>query len=394
MATQAPSNPSDSKLGGQNPSLVVTRDHGLKKEEAPVHEPGVGEVLLHVRATGICGSDLHFWKHGAIGNLTVEGDCILGHEGAGVVLKKGPGVEHLEIGDRVAIEPGVPCGRCFLCTDGRPNLCEEVQFSGVYPYHGTVQRYKVHPAKFAHKLPDSLSFAIGALLEPLSVALHALRTTPVRIGSPAAVFGAGPIGLLTMAAARASGAHPVVITDINEERLSFAKTFEPNCLTYKIDPKASPEESGDQIRNLFEREGWNIGSPRTEYDMPQLVLECTGIESSIATAAYTVRRGGSINVVGVSSKPSINNIPFMHLSLAEIQLRFINRYHDTWPAAIRAVEGRLIDPGKLESLVTHEFRLENAIEAMEFAANTHRQSESQIVVKIHIIDPALSDSHQ
>ncbi|EXA31512.1 alcohol dehydrogenase [Fusarium oxysporum f. sp. pisi HDV247] len=391
MASEALSNSAAAKADQLNPCLTVTADHRIKMEEAPILEPGVGEVLLHVRATGICGSDLHFWKHGAIGSLTVDGDCILGHEAAGVVLARGPGVDNLEIGDRVAIEPGVPCGQCFLCSGGRPNLCEDVHFSGVYPHNGTIQRYKVHQAKFTHKLPDSLSFASAALLEPFSVALHALRTTPVNVGSPVAVFGAGPIGLLTMAAARASGAHPIVITDIDEGRLSFAKIFEPNCLTYRVDPTATPELSANRIRDLFEHEGGKVGSPRTEYDMPQLVLECTGFESSIATASYTVRRGGCINVVGVSSKPLANNIPFMHLSLAEIQLRFINRYHDTWPAAIRAMQGSLVDRAKMESLVTDEFSLENAAQALEFAANSHRRKDGRITVKIQIVDPPLKE---
>jgi L-iditol 2-dehydrogenase len=296
-----------------------------------------------------------------------------------------------EKGDRVAIEPGVPCGKCFLCAGGRSNLCEDVHFSGVYPHHGTIQRYKVHKARFTHKLPDSLSFACAALLEPFSVGLHALRTTQVGVGSPVAVFGAGPIGLLTMAAARASGAHPIVITDIDEGRLSFAKTFEPHCRTYRVDPTATPELTANNIRDLFERQGRKAGLSRTEYDMPQLVLECTGLESSIATAAYTVRRGGCINVVGVSSKPLVNNIPFMHLSLAEIQLRFINRYHDTWPAALRAIEGGLVERAKLESLVTDEFSLENAVQALEFAANSHKREDGRITVKIQIVDAPLKE---
>ncbi|CAH0030042.1 unnamed protein product [Clonostachys rhizophaga] len=369
-----------------NPSLVVTADHQIRMEEAPIHEPGPGEVLLHIKVTGICGSDVHFWKHGRIGDLTIDGDCILGHEPAGVILKKGADVTHLEVGDRVAIEPGVPCGHCFLCTGGRPNLCQDVAFAGVYPYHGTIQRYKVHPAKFAHRLPDNVTFDSAALLEPLSVAMHALRITPITMGTPVAVFGAGPIGLLTMAVARASGAYPIVISDIDENRLAFAKAFEPNCRTYKVDPADSPEQSAAKVRDLFERKGWESSAGRTEYDMPNVVLECTGIESSIATAAFTVRRGGSINVVGVSSRPSINNIPFMHMSLAEIQLRFINRYHDTWPAALRALEGGLIDPTKVDGLVTHRFKLEDAIDAMNLVAGITKPAPGERVVKVQIVD--------
>uniref|UniRef100_A0A8H7TN98 L-arabinitol 4-dehydrogenase n=1 Tax=Bionectria ochroleuca TaxID=29856 RepID=A0A8H7TN98_BIOOC len=206
------------------------------------------------------------------------------------------------------------------------------------------------------------------------------------MGTPVAVFGAGPIGLLTMAVARASGAYPIVISDIDENRLAFAKAFEPNCRTYKVDPADSPEQSAAKVRDLFERKGWESSAGRTEYDMPNVVLECTGIESSIATAAFTVRRGGSINVVGVSSRPSINNIPFMHMSLAEIQLRFINRYHDTWPAALRALEGGLIDPTKVDGLVTHRFKLEDAIDAMNLVAGITKPAPGERVVKVQIVD--------
>ncbi|PHH61595.1 hypothetical protein CDD81_8110 [Ophiocordyceps australis] len=374
-----------------NPSLVVTADGRLKMENAAIEEPGPNEVLLHIRATGICGSDMHFWQHGRIGDIAVESDCILGHEAAGVVVKVGGGVTHLKKGDRVAVEPGVPCGQCFLCTNGRYNLCQKVAFAGVYPDHGTIQRFKRHAASHVHKLPDNVSLSTAALIEPLSVALHALRTSPITLGAPVAVFGAGPIGLLAMAVARASGAHPIVISDIDASRLRFAQVFEPSCITYQVRRDASPADSGREMRALFasRRSGSPLGGD-SEYDMAQLVLECTGTESSIATAAYTVRRGGCINVVGVSPKMTIDQVPFMHLSLAEIKLLFINRYHDTWPAALRAIEGDLIRQDKLESMVTHKFALDDAVAAMELVASQQRRrSPGQTVVKVQIVDDGL-----
>lgn len=261
----------------------------------------------------------------------------------------------------------------------------------MYPYQGTVQRYKVHAASHVHLLPKSMSFATAALLEPISVALHALRTSPITVGTPVAVFGAGPIGLFTMAVARASGAHPIVITDIDQTRLQFAKQFEPNCMTYQVQPGLSALENGTGIRKMFARQDQiQTAAAPVEYDMPALVLECTGIESSIATAAHTVRRGGCINVVGVSSKSEINNVPFMAMSFAEIKLLFINRYFDTWPAAIRAVEGKLLDPEKLEAMVTHTFELEKAIDAMELVGSQSKRSET--VVKVQIIDGPLKNA--
>ncbi|OAL03227.1 GroES-like protein [Phaeosphaeriaceae sp. SRC1lsM3a] len=367
----------------KNPSLVVTSDHTIRMEEASVLEPGAGEVLLHVRTSGICGSDVHFWRHGCIGDLTVDGDCILGHEASGDVVKLGPGVIGLTVGDRVAVEPGVPCGQCFICIEGRYNLCDDVAFAGVYPHHGSIQRYKVHSARFVHKLPTSISHRTSALLEPLSVAMHALRVTPIDVGTPVAIFGAGPIGLLTMAIARASGAHPIVITDVDVGRLEFAKAFEPRCLTHQVDISKTARESADAVRKLFNDDS----ETKQEHRMPELLLECTGVESSIVTASYTVRRGGRINFVGVSSRPLVNNLPFMHLSLAEVQLRFINRYHRTWGAGLAALEGGLIDAARLDQLVTHEFKLESAVEAMKMVAEGPARGDN--VVKVHIIDDEL-----
>lgn len=134
-----------------NPSLQVTPDHRIKSVEVPVYAPGPDEVLLHIKATGICGSDVHFWKQGRIGSLLVQGDSILGHEAAGVVVRCGEGVTRFKPGDKVAVEPGVACEKCFLCRMGKYNLCEDVGFSGVYPYDGTLQRYKVHSARWLHK---------------------------------------------------------------------------------------------------------------------------------------------------------------------------------------------------------------------------------------------------
>ncbi|KAH0522557.1 hypothetical protein TsFJ059_006383 [Trichoderma semiorbis] len=367
-----------------NPSLQATADHKLKMVEAPVLEPKRGEVLLHIKATGICGSDVHFWKSGRIGSLVFEGDCILGHEAAGIVLKCGEGVTSLVPGDRVAIEPGVPCGECFLCLDGKYNLCEDVKFSGVYPYAGTIQRYKIHPAKWLHKLPANISFAEGALLEPLSVVLHGIRTAGLNLGCGTVICGAGPIGLIALAAARASGAHPIVITDIEPKRLQFAREFVPSCRTYQVDPSLSAEENGRGIRRLFRHADADISQDTVEdlhqeYYAPRTILECTGVESSVCTAAFTVRRGGTICVIGVG-KSIMNNLPFMHISLAEIELKFINRYRDTWPAGIACLSGGILD---LKPLVTHVYPLEDAMDALHLAANPRNGS-----IKIQIVDEA------
>ncbi|OTA98174.1 hypothetical protein M426DRAFT_259670 [Hypoxylon sp. CI-4A] len=352
----------------KNPSLQVTEDHQIKLVDAPIIEPGHGEVTLQIKCSGICGSDMHLWKSGRIGSLEVKGDCALGHEAAGIVLKCGEGVTNLKPGDRVGVEPQEPCEKCFLCMEGRYNLCEDVKFSGIWPYNGTIQRFKNHPAKWLYKIPDNLTYTEGALLEPLSVILHGITGANVKLGRPSLICGAGPIGLVALAAARASGAHPLVITDIDQGRLDFAKDFVPRCQTYHINSKLSPEQNAREIRKLFGED---------EYSAPASVMECTGVESSVCTAAFSVRRGGTLMVIGVG-KPVMNNIPFMHLSLAEIDLKFINRYRDTWPAAIQCMSGGIIDINKL---VTHKFPLEKAVEAFELNADVRNGG-----IKVHIVD--------
>jgi L-iditol 2-dehydrogenase len=146
------------------------------------------------------------------------------------------------------------------------------------------------------------------LLEPLSVVLHGVRTAGLSLGRPALVCGAGPIGLIALAAARASGAFPIVITDLEPKRLAFAKEFEPSCITYRMDTSVSCEENAKRIRQLFGQD---------EYSMPSAVLECTGVESSVITSTFTVRRGGVVCVIGVG-RSIMNNLPFMHISLAEV----------------------------------------------------------------------------
>lgn len=336
-----------------------------------MYAPAKEEVLLHIKATGVCGSDIHFWKAGRIGSLIVEGDCILGHEASGVVLKCGEGVTTLQPGDRVAVEPGVPCRTCFLCMDGRYNLCEDVQFAGVYPYDGTVQRFKCHPARWCHKLPSNISYAEGALLEPLSVVMHGIKSAGLSLGRGAVICGAGPIGLIALAAARASGAHPLVITDLEPKRLAFAKIFVPSAYTYQVDRNLDALGNAKKIRELFDFE--NVG----EYGAPETVLECTGVENSVVTAIYTARRGGTVMVIGVG-KEIMNNLPFMHLSLAEIDLRFINRYRDTWPAGLQCLAGGILD---LKSLVSHTFPLEKALDALHTCADLSNGS-----IKVQIID--------
>jgi L-iditol 2-dehydrogenase len=217
------------------------------------------------------------------------------------------------------------------------------------------------------------------------VVLHGIRRAGLTLGRGAVICGAGPIGLIALLAARASGAFPLVITDLEPSRLTFAKKLVPECQTYQVQRNSSAETQAEDIRSLY---------GDSEYECPETVLECTGAESSIITAAFAVRRGGTVLVIGLG-RPIVNNIPFMHLSLAEVRspfqlpslvtdervqidIKFINRYTDTWPAGIAAVKGGLID---MKSLVSHVFPLDGAVDAMQICADL-----SQGSMKVQIVD--------
>ncbi|GIK04895.1 L-arabinitol 4-dehydrogenase [Aspergillus viridinutans] len=318
-----------------------------------------GEVTIEVRSTGICGSDVHFWHAGCIGPMIVEGDHILGHESAGQVISVAPDVTSLKPGDRVAIEPNIPCHACEPCLTGRYNGCLNVAFLSTPPVDGLLRRYVNHPAVWCHKIGD-MSFEDGALLEPLSVSLAAIERSGLRLGDPCLITGAGPIGLITLLSAKAAGATPLVITDIDEGRLEFAKSLVPEVRTYKVQFGLSAEDQANAIVNVF-NDGQGSGPDALR---PRLALECTGVESSVASAIWSVKFGGKVFVIGVGKNEM--TIPFMRLSTQEIDLQYQYRYCNTWPRAIRLVQNGVIN---LKRLVTHRFALEDALKAFETAAN-------------------------
>ncbi|ETN46438.1 uncharacterized protein HMPREF1541_00622 [Cyphellophora europaea CBS 101466] len=310
-----------------------------------------GEVYIAVKSTGICGSDVHFWHAGCIGPMIVEGDHILGHESAGTVLAVHPSVKDLQPGDRVAIEPNIPCHACEPCLTGRYNGCENVLFLSTPPVEGLLRRYIKHPAVWCHKIGD-MNFEDGSLLEPLSVALAGMDRAGVRLGDPVLICGAGPIGLVTLLCAEAAGACPIVITDIAESRLKFAKELCPRVSTFQIPMGKTPEECADGIIET-------MGGIR-----PRVAMECTGVESSVASAIFSMRFGGKVFIIGVGKNEM--KVPFMRLSTQEIDLQYQYRYSNTWPKAIRLVQSGVI---KMDKLVTHRYNMSDAIEAFKTAAD-------------------------
>ncbi|KAF8433389.1 sorbitol dehydrogenase [Terfezia claveryi] len=348
----------------KNIGVYTDPDHNLYIADANPHHEDItnpsklkhGEVVVQIRCTGICGSDVHFWHAGCIGPMIVRDKHILGHESAGEILSVHPSVTHLKPGDKVAIEPNIPCHACQPCLTGRYNGCKSVLFLSTPPVPGLLRRYVTHLAVWCHKLPENMSFEDGALLEPLSVALAAIERSGLKLGDSAVICGAGPIGLFTLLCAKAAGAEPILITDIDQGRLDFAKSLvadKPGTLkTFLVPRRKSPEELATLMNAELNQE-------------PDVALECTGVESSISASIFAVRFGGTVFVVGVGKNEM--QFPFMRLSTREVDLKFQYRYCNTWPRAIRLVSSGVL--ADIRKLVTHRLGLEEAMEAFKIASD-------------------------
>ncbi|KAJ5108517.1 L-arabinitol 4-dehydrogenase [Penicillium angulare] len=354
----------------QNVGMYTDSSHNLWLDKALPNAEDVqtgnglqaGEVTVAIKSTGICGSDVHFWKHGGIGPWQVTEPHILGHESAGVVIAAHPTVKNLVVGDHVAVEPHIVCSTCEPCLTGRYNGCKSLIFRSSPPSHGLLRRYVNHPAVWCHKI-GGLSFDQGALLEPLSVALTAVTRSGVKIGDPVLICGAGPIGLITLIACKAAGAYPLIITDIDEARLHFAKSLVPQAITHKVERDETPK---DFAATMATRLGEAVEI--------SVALECTGVQSSIGNAIQAVKFGGKVFVIGVGKDKM--EIPFMRCSANEVDLQFQQRYVNMWPRAIRVLQSGMID---LDRLITHTFPLEDGIEAFETASNPESKSIKVII---------------
>lgn len=319
---------------------------------------GDEEVLVHVKCTGICGSDIHFQKHGCIGpTMVVEDEHILGHESSGKVMAVGSKVTHLKQGDKVALEPGVPCRSCKACLTGRYNGCEKVLFSSTPPVPGFLKRYVKHPAAFCHKI-NSLTYQQGALLEPLSVLFCGLRSINLQLGQSVLICGAGAIGFVTAKCAQLAGACPIVITDIEQSKLDFVKKEIPSAITVLVN---------GSLKENIEKVTKEIGN----FDV---AIDCTGVEPSIELAANVLDFGGKLHIIGVGREHQ--KFPFMLLSVKEINVTFQYRYANTWPTVIKLVESGIIN---LDKLVTNSFALEDAVDAFKLAASPNSGSMKIVI---------------
>nr|XP_039252620.1 sorbitol dehydrogenase-like [Styela clava] len=341
-------------LQQENTSVVL---HKRDREEKPlcdivvenlkVREPADNEVIVRMNSVGICGSDVHIWMTSGIGHFMMNGPMVAGHEASGTIEKCGNKVKHLKPGDRVAIEPGYPLTEDEFSKSGRYNLSEDLFFGSAPPDNGLLQRYYTHRADFCYKLPDNVSFEEGALIEPLSVAIHSCRRVGVTLGHRVLVLGSGPIGLVSLLVAKAYGAASVIVVDILASRLEKAKELGAN-FTLEVKTGEKPQETARKIKEL-------LGG------MPDRTLECTGSEAGLQTGIYATKSGGRLAVIGVGE--SNKTLPIVHAAMREVDIIGIFRYCNTWPAAINMLASGQID---VKSLVTHRFPIEKAQEAFEF----------------------------
>ena len=336
------------------PMAFVTEPGKVEIREVPIPSLGELDVLIEVKSTTLCGSDLHIFKgrHPAV-SLPIP----VGHEIAGEVAKVGSGVSKVQPGDRVTVEPVITCGHCHYCKKGDYHLCANISFQYRQGQGGLTTSF-VASEQWVHLLPNSLTYSLGAMIEPLSVAVHAVGLAQPKIGDRIAIFGAGAIGLFILQVVRAVGAGDVFITDINDSRLNAAlelgasETFNG----VKVD-------SVEQI--LSQTDGLGV----------QSAFEAVGLETTLSQSLRSLQKGGQAVLVGLFEAETIR-IPANLFVQKEISLTGSQGYHWDFQRAIELVKSGSID---LEKMLTHQFTLEQTQEAFETLVNPDRDAIKVII---------------
>lgn len=319
---------------------------GFEEREIPV--PKDNEVLVKLEYVGICGSDLHYYETGAIGDYVVEPPFVLGHEPGGTVVEVGRNVKHLKAGDRVALEPGKTCGHCEFCKTGNYNLCPDVVFFATPPVDGVFQEYVAHEADLCFKLPDNVSTMEGALIEPLAVGFHAAMQGGARAGQTAVVMGAGCIGLVTMMALKAMGVSRVYVVDIMEKRLEKALELGADGVIH-----AGQLDAVEELRKVTNGNG------------SDLVVETAGTQVTTVQAIHMAKKGAVIVLVGYSKSGEMT-LPMSLVLDKELTFKTVFRYRHIYPMAIEAVAAGKVN---LKGIVTDVFGLDEVQKAMDYSVN-------------------------
>jgi L-iditol 2-dehydrogenase len=343
--------------------MRASRLHGVRDmrlEALPRPSAGPGEVLLKVASVGVCGSDVHYYQHGRIGDQVADKPIIMGHEFSAWVAGLGEGVEGLAVGQLVAVEPGISCGECEPCRLGHPNLCPHVQFYGTPPIDGVYAEYTVTVAANCYPLPEGMGPVEGAMLEPLGIAIHSVNLGHLEAGDTVAVLGAGPIGLLTAAVARAAGASEIYVT----EPLAYRRDF---ALGYVADAGLNPDKE-DVVAGIMELTGGRG---------VDVAFEAAGASETPQQAAAMTRIGGKVILAGIPAEPLLT-LRADTVRRKGLTIKLVRRSKHTYPPAIRLVQAGMVD---VRSLATHILPLERIGEAFEMVAG-YRDGVLRALIKV------------
>jgi L-iditol 2-dehydrogenase len=337
----------------------LIRPHHFEFIDQPSTEPGPGEVLVRVRAVGVCGSDLHYFSEGSIGDIRCAYPMVLGHEPAGEIDKTGPGVTGWSPGDRAIFEPALYCYHCEYCLTGRHNICANVRFLSMPGEPGFLRDYVILPAMNLLALPAGLSFDAGTLVEPLAVALHSMQFAAVRPGETAAVFGAGPIGLLTIAALRMCGASRIWAVEPVASRQELARWMGASCVVH---PSEVPAKA------ILRDTGWRG---------VDVAFDCAAKGDTLNQCLRATRNGGRVILTGI---PSSETVPFeFHvMRRKELALFNVRRSNHESHAALDLLTR---EPGRFQPILTHTRSLSRVQEAFEIVEG-YRDGVGKMVIEL------------
>ena len=329
-------------------ALVLEPDLKLNLRSIELDEPlGPRDVRIRLHTVGVCGSDVHYYEHGRIGPFVVEQPMVLGHEASGTVIETGREVTHLAAGDRVCMEPGIPDAESRATRLGMYNLDPSVRFWATPPVHGVLRPEVVHPAAFTFKLPDNVTFAEGAMVEPLAVGMHAANKARLAPGDVAVVLGAGPIGLVTALAALAGGCARVVLTDVQQPKLELGQSLAPQAIT----PVNVAQQSATDVVNELTG-GWGA----------DVVFECSGHAGAAAGVFQPLRPGGCVVYVGMPGEPVAYDV--VAAQIKEARVEHVFRYTHVYDRALALMGSGRID---VKPLITDRFDFDESVKAFDFA---------------------------
>ncbi|MBJ9693703.1 NAD(P)-dependent alcohol dehydrogenase [Burkholderia cenocepacia] len=328
--------------------LERTRELALRDIDLP-QAVGPGDVRIKVHTVGVCGSDVHYYVHGGIGPFRVDAPMVLGHEASGTVVETGADVTHLRVGDRVCMEPGVPRLDSPATLRGLYNLDPDVRFWATPPIHGCLTPFVVHPAAFTYRLPDNVSFAEGAIVEPLSIGLQAAKKAAMKPGDLAVVIGAGTIGAMTALAALAGGAARVILADVVPDKLAL---FAGNPAVTTVDVRTRP--LADAVAEASG--GWGA----------DVVFEASGSANAYAGLVDPMCPGGCAVLIGMPVAPVPLDV--VALQAKEGRIESVFRYANIFPRALALIASGAID---VKPFISRTFPFSEGVRAFEEAASGH-----------------------